>query len=102
MVTDLQDWVVIDTLRDSGIVASMGARGDARDHAAAERVMSTMKVELVRRSMFQTRDQARLAVFSFIEGFYNPLRRHSALGYLSPVEFEERIDKGQAAVSVAS
>jgi putative transposase len=90
------------TLRDSGIVASMGSRGDAYDNAATESVMSTIKVELVRRQSFKTRDQARLEVFSYIEGFYNPLRRHSALGYLSPVEFEEKIRQGQELTSIAS
>ena len=90
------------TLRDSGIVASMGSRGDAYDNAATESVMSTIKVELVRRQTFKTRDQARLEVFSYIEGFYNPLRRHSALGYLSPVEFEEKMGEEQATLPVAS
>lgn len=57
--------------------------------AAAESVMSTIKTELVKRERFRTRDQARLEVFGYIEGSHNPLRRHSALGYLSPVKFEE-------------
>ena len=56
----------------------------------------------MRRSTFKTRDQARLEVFSYIEGFYNPLRRHSALAYLSPVEFEERMRRGQELAPVAS
>ena len=78
------------TLRDPGIVGSMGSRGYAYDNAATESVMSTIKTELVRRQTFKTREQAGLAVFSYIEGFYYPLRRHSAMGYLSPVEFEEK------------
>jgi len=90
------------TLRDSGIVASMGSRGDAYDNAASEGVMSTIKVELVRRSTIKTRDQARLEVLRHIEGFYNPLRPHSALGYLSPVEFEEKMRQGQKMASAAS
>jgi putative transposase len=90
------------TLRDSGIVASMGSRGDAYDNAPAESVMSTIKTELVKRQRFRTRDQARLEVFSYIEGFYNPLRRHSALGYLSPAEFEEKMRQGQELALVAS
>jgi len=80
------------TLRDSGIMASMGSRGDAYDNAAAESVMATIKTELVHRNRFKTKDEARLAVFSYIEGFYNPLRRHSALGYMSPVEYERMLE----------
>lgn len=89
------------TLRDSGIMQSMGSRGDAYDNAAAESFMSTIKTELVRRNTFKTRDQARLAIFSYIEGFYNPHRRHSALGYLSPIEYETMLaENAQAAVAV--
>jgi len=51
--------------------------------------MSTIKNELVNRHRFKTRNEARLAVFSFIEGFYNPHRRHSALGYRSPMDYEK-------------
>lgn len=77
------------TLRDSGLLASMGSRGDAYDNAAAESFMATIKTELVKRTTFKTRDAARLALFEYIETFYNPLRRHSSLGYKSPVEFEQ-------------
>ncbi len=76
------------TLRESGIMASMGSRGDAYDNAAAESFMATIKTELIHRNSFKTRDDARLAVFSYIEGFYNPIRRHSSLGYSSPLDFE--------------
>ena len=63
--------------------------------------MSTIKSELVRRHTFKTRDQARLAVFSYIEGFYNPRRRHSAIGYLSPLEYETMLEQeAQTAVAV--
>lgn len=78
------------TLRDSGIMASMGSKGDPWDNASAESCISTIKNELVKRRAFQTRDQARLALFSYIESFYNPLRRHSSLGMLSPDEYEHR------------
>ena len=84
------------TLRDSGIMASMGSRGDAYDNAAAESVMATIKTELVHRTRFKTKDDARLSVFRYIEGFYNPLRRHSALGYLSPVEYERMLEESAA------
>lgn len=91
------------TLRETGIMQSMGSRGDAYDNAEAESVMSTIKNELVNRHRFKTRDEARLAVFSFIEGFYNPHRRHSSLGYRSPMEFERMwAEDRQLAASVRS
>lgn len=77
------------TLRESGLLASMGSRGDAYDNAAAESFMATIKTELIHRKTFKTRDDARLVVFSYIEGFYNPIRRHSTLGFHSPLEFEK-------------
>jgi putative transposase len=77
------------TLRESGIAASMGSRGDAFDNAAAESFIATIKKELINRRRFKRRDEARLAIFDYIERFYNPVRRHSSLGYRSPVEFEE-------------
>ena len=76
------------TLRDSGLLASMGRRGDAYDNAPIESVISTIKNELVNRRRFKTRDQARLAVFDYIETFYNPRRLHSALGNRSPDDYE--------------
>ena len=79
------------TLRDSGIAASMGSRGDAYDNAAAESMMATIKTELIHRRRFKTQDEARLAVFRYIEGFYNPVRRHSALGYKSPDNYERML-----------
>jgi putative transposase len=76
------------TLREAGIAQSMGSRGDAYDNALAESFMSTLKTELVDRRSWPTRQQARTAIYDDIEGWYNPRRRHSALGYLSPAEFE--------------
>ncbi len=78
------------TLRDSKVMASMGSKGDPWDNASAESCISTIKNELVKRRTFQTRDQARLALFRYIESFYNPLRRHSSLGMLSPNTYEQR------------
>jgi len=78
------------TLRDSQIMASMGSKGDPWDNASAESCISTIKNELVKRRTFATQDQARLAIFRYIEAFYNPLRRHSSLGMLSPDEYENR------------
>lgn len=63
--------------------------------------MATIKTELVKGQSFKTRDQARIAVFRYIECFYNPQRRHSALGYLSPTEYEKMLLAGaQKAVAV--
>jgi putative transposase len=90
------------TLKESGIMASMGSKGDAYDNAAAESFMATIKTELIYRNRFKTKDEARLAVFRYIEGFYNPIRRHSALGYKSPAEYERMLmAAGQTATAVA-
>jgi putative transposase len=78
------------TLADAGVLQSVGRRGDAFDNAVAESFFATLETELFDRTVFESRDQARLQVFDFIEGFYNPRRRHSALGYLSPLRFEEQ------------
>jgi len=72
------------TLRQSGLVASIGSRGDAYDNAACESVISTLKVEWIKRHRYESRDQARLSIFRYIETFYNPRRRHSSLGGISP------------------
>ena len=77
------------TLRESGLAASMGSKGDPYDNAMCESVVSTIKQELLSRQSWKTRDDARLALFSYIETFYNPRRRHSALDYLSPDEYEK-------------
>lgn len=74
----------------TGIVPSMGSVGDAFENALAEAFFATLETELLMRCRFATRKKARLALFDFIEGWYNPRRRHSALGYLSPAEFERR------------
>ena len=77
-----------ETLAGSKIAPSMGSRGDAYDNAITESVMSTIKSELVEHQVFESKDLARLAVLDYIECFYNPHRRHSSLGHLSPMEFE--------------
>jgi putative transposase len=89
------------TLRESGLVASMGRRGDAYDNAACESFISTIKNELIKRRSWASRDQARLAVFSYIETFYNPRRRHSALGYHSPIEHENMTQEAPATAAAA-
>ena len=83
--------------RAMGVRPSMGSVGDAYDNAMAESFFATLECELIDRRAWQTKTEARLALFTWIEGWYNPRRRHSALGYLSPVEFERRAaDPAQA------
>ena len=69
-------------------MASMGSRGDAYDNAVAESFMATIKKELIYRQTYRMRSSARLAIFDYIERFYNPVRRHSILGDKSPVNYE--------------
>ena len=76
--------------REAGVRPSMGSVGDAYDNAMCESFFATLECELIRRRSFGTRGEARRAVFQFIEGWYNPHRRHSSLGYESPVRFEAR------------
>lgn len=76
--------------REAGIALSMGSTGDCFDNAMAESFFASLETELLDRTSFRTRADARLAVFDYIEAFYNPHRRHSAIGYLSPAEFERR------------
>ena len=76
--------------RQAGISLSMGSTGDCFDNAMAESFFASLETELIDRSSWRTRADARLAVFDYIEAFYNPHRRHSAIGYLSPAEFERR------------
>ena len=75
--------------QDMGVRPSMGTVGDAYDKAMAESFFASLECELLDRRTFKTKTEARLAVFSWIEGWYNPRRRHSALGYRSPINFEE-------------
>jgi len=93
------------TIEQAGVLPSMGRRGDAFDNAVAESFFATLETELLDRHTFRSRDQARLAVFTFIEGFYNSRRRHSTLGQRSPDRFEETMmmkEDTQAAVAVSS
>ena len=81
--------------RQAGVRPSTGSVGDAYDNALCESFFATLECELLDRHRFGGRAEARLAVFEFIEGFYNRRRRHSALGYRSPVAFEA--DEAEAA-----
>ncbi len=73
-----------------GVRPSMGSVGDAYDNAMAESFFGTLECELLDRRSFRTPVQARMALFRYIEGWYNPRRRHSSLGYLSPANFEAK------------
>ena len=76
-------------LRENGITCSMSRAGEVWDNSAMESFFSSMKTERISRKTYRTREQARADVFDYIERFYNPTRRHSTLGYVSPVQFEE-------------
>lgn len=78
--------------REAGVRPSMGSVGDCFDNAMCESFFATLECELLDRRRFKTQAEARLAVFEFLEGWYNRHRRHSALGYLSPAEFERRAE----------
>jgi putative transposase len=80
-------------MEDNGVTCSMSRSGNVWDNAAAESFFSTLKIERVKRKVYRTRDQARADVFDYIERFYNPTRRHSTIGYLSPMQYEERAMK---------
>ena len=75
---------------EMNVALSMGSVGDAYDNAMCESFFATLESELIDRVRFRNHEDASAAVFDFIEGFYNPRRRHSALDYLSPTEYERR------------
>ena len=79
----------------------MGSRGDCWDNAVAESFFATLKRELADRADWHTRDEARTAVFEYIEVWYNQQRRHSSLGYQSPVEYEQQLASAQAIENAA-
>jgi transposase InsO family protein len=83
-------------LKARGIVCSMSRRGDCWDNAVVESFFATLKLDLIFRETFRTRQEARLAIFNYIEVFYNRQRRHSTLGYLSPAQFEELALRAEA------
>ena len=83
-------------LEGAGIVPSMGRAGSALDNAISESFVASLKTELHHRHRFLTREAARTVIFDYIEGFYNRVRRHSWLGYLSPVDYEQATMQGVA------
>ena len=77
-------------MTDNGVVCSMSRSGNVWDNAAMESFFSSLKTERTARKMYRSRDEARADVFDYIERFYNPKRRHSTIGYMSPMEFERQ------------
>ena len=77
--------------QEMAVMPSMGSVGDAYDNAMAESFFATLEREVLNRRRFKTQTEARLAIFEWLEGWYNPHRRHSSLGYLSPTNFERRL-----------
>jgi putative transposase len=88
-------WAFGHRLREAGLLGSMGSIGDCFDNSVAESFFATLQTELLDRSPWPTREGLAQAVFAFIEGFYNPRRRHSTLGYLSPADYEHRHTAGR-------
>jgi transposase InsO family protein len=78
-------------LVDADVTVSMSRTGNCYDNAVTESFFGTLKGECVERFSFQTRGQARQTIFEYVECFYNRIRRHSSLGYVSPVEYEQRV-----------
>lgn len=87
--------------KELGVRPSMGSRGDAYDNAMAESFFATLECELLARRRFTSHAEARLALFRYIEGWYNPHRRHSALGQQSPITFERRYAEARTPDSAA-
>jgi putative transposase len=82
--------------REANVRPSMGSVGDCYDNALCESFFATLECELLDRATLRTPAEARAAVFDFLEGWYNPTRRHSALDYLSPIDFERQAARGPA------
>jgi putative transposase len=76
--------------KEARVRPSMGTVGDAYDNAMCESFFATLERDLLARRRFQTKAEARMAIFEYIEGWYNPIRRHKGLGRISPIEFERR------------
>jgi len=77
--------------REARVIPSMGSVGDAYDNAMAESFFATLEREVINRRTFKSQAEARIAIFTWLEGWYNPHRRHSALGYVSPINYERRM-----------
>ena len=90
-------WAFGRRLRAAGVLGSIGSIGDAYDNAMAESFFSTLQRELLDEHRWETRRQLALAVFEWIEAWYNPRRRHSSIGNLSPIDYEARFTPAAAA-----
>ncbi len=86
-------WAFTDKVRQAGLMPSFGSIGDAFDNAMMESFWSTMQIELLDRKRWKTRVELSNAIFEYIEVFYNRRRRHSMLGYVSPIEFERSMSQ---------
>jgi putative transposase len=86
--------------REAGVKPSMGSVGDCYDNAMCESFFATLECELLDRHPFKTKGEARQAIFQFIEGWYNPHRRHSSLQYHSPIEYEKMYWQGTESLAV--
>ena len=75
-------------MAELGVTCSISRSGNVWDNAAMESFFSSLKTERIHGRIYRSRDQARADVFDYIEHFYNPMRRHSTIGYLSPMDFE--------------
>ena len=78
-------------MADNGIACSMSRSGNVWDNAAMESFFSSLKTERIRGKVYRSRDEVRADVFDYIERFYNAVRRHSTIGYVSPIEFERKV-----------
>jgi putative transposase len=94
-------WAFGYRLREAGLLGSMGSIGDCFDNSVAESFFATLQTELLDRQNWSTRGELANAVFAFIEAFYNPRRRHSTLGYLSPADYEDAYRNGRLTQSAA-
>ena len=81
-------WAFGRRLRAAGLLGSMGTIGDAFDNALCESFFGTLQLELLDQHHWSTRDELANAVFEWIEAWYNPTRRHSSIGMLSPIDYE--------------
>jgi transposase InsO family protein len=88
-------WAFGRRLRDAGLLGSMGTIGDCFDNSVAESFFATLQTEVLDRRSWRSRDELGSAVFAYIEGFYNPRRRHSTLGYQSPADYESQHQAGR-------
>ena len=83
--------VFAENVAQNEFVGSMSRKGDCWDNAVAESFFHTLKVELIHRNKFRTRDEAKRRIFEYVKMYYNRRRAHSTLGYLSPFEYEKQL-----------